>query len=588
MEDRYNKAAEILLKEDRIQTKLKLRKIKLNQKLFQARQRQLNIDSFKTEKQEKIQDIDENSNKKKKNIILKFNEEEYFIDPDDININENLEKLKFVETNDIIINITGLLNNINDLNSILYGVLMMRKFTVIDSILINKSDEFIENKLYIPICNVLNTYYNNNKQIVFECLWILSRLVYDSKNKEMFYFLLNENCIELYKKIIIFYCDKQYDTNIIKVISIFILNMLIFKQKESENQNNIINCDLNDGYLLDFLNGFVQLIIDIDFVEEIYISLFIEITNCFSLEELLKNDLLNKIIIYIINESIRQIEKKISYYDEEIFEYYEDFRLNSKMKINTIYQIILIQLQYFMTHPLKEMPYNYFKKLSEEIINKAEIIKDDKRHIEYYVEYINSYIYYLIELNLPLSFEDTKKLFDFLVYFLKNTNKNKTIIITCIEGLNNLSTKMALNKMIGFLIAEIPYLLLTFIEKENEKEIDINLKIVNEIFDLLITILTKLNIKLHSKLETQIFEDILFCIKLFCDYDINNNIKQLFEKGYTIISNINEKKENKEIKDNYKLLLEKKGIKDIIYNLVNIDIKIGIPIFLLNFLDIKI
>ena len=588
MEDRYNKAAEILLKEDRIQTKLKLRKIKLNQKLFQARQRQLNIDSFKTEKQEKIQDIDENSNKKKKNIILKFNEEEYFIDPDDININENLEKLKFVETNDIIINITRLLNNINDLNSILYGVLMMRKFTVIDSILINKSDEFIENKLYIPICNTLNTYYNNNKQIVFECLWILSRLVYDSKNKEMFYFLLNENCIELYKKIIIFYCDKQYDTNIIKVISIFILNMLIFKQKESENQNNIINCDLNDGYLLDFLNGFVELIIDIDFVEEIYISLFIEITNCFSLEELLKNDLLNKIIIYIINESIRQIEKKISYYDEEIFEYYEDFRLNSKMKINTIYQIILIQLQYFMTHPLKEMPYNYFKKLSEEIINKAEIIKDDKRHIEYYIEYINSYIYYLIELNLPLSFEDTKKLFDFLIYFLKNTNKNKAIIITCIEGLNNLSTKMALNKMIGFLISEIPYLLLTFIEKENEKEIDINLKIVNEIFDLLITILTKLNIKIHSKLETQIFEDVLFCIKLFCDYDINNNIKQLFEKGYTIISNIIEKKENKEIKDNYKFLLEKKGIKDIIYNLINIDIKIGIPIFLLNFLDIKI
>ena len=588
MEDRYNQAAEILFKEDRIQTILKLRKIKLNQKLFQARQRQLNIDSFKTEKQEKIQDIDENSNKKKKNIILKFNEEEYFIDPDDININENLEKLKFVETNDIIINITGLLNNINDLNSILYGVLMMRKFTVIDSILINKSDEFIENKLYIPICNVLNTYYNNNKQIVFECLWILSRLVYDSKDKAMFYFLLNENCIELYKKIIIFYCDKQYDTNIIKVISIFILNMLIFKQKESENQNNIINCDLNDGYLLDFLNGFVELIIDIDFVEEIYISLFIEITNCFSLEELLKNDLLNKIIIYIINESIRQIEKKISYYDEEIFEYYEDFRLNSKMKINTIYQIILIQLQYFMTHPLKEMPYNYFKKLSEEIINKAEIIKDDKRHIEYYIEYINSYIYYLIELNLPLSFEDTKKLFDFLIYFLKNTNKNKAIIITCIEGLNNLSTKMALNKMIGFLISEIPYLLLTFIEKENEKEIDINLKIVNEIFDLLITILTKLNIKIHSKLETQIFEDILFCIKLFCDYDINNNIKQLFEKGYTIISNIIEKKENKEIKDNYKFLLEKKGIKDIIYNLINIDIKIGIPIFLLNFLDIKI
>jgi hypothetical protein len=66
MEDRYNQAAEILFKEDRIQTILKLRKIKLNQKLFQARQRQLNIDSFKTQKQEKILEIDESSNKNKK------------------------------------------------------------------------------------------------------------------------------------------------------------------------------------------------------------------------------------------------------------------------------------------------------------------------------------------------------------------------------------------------------------------------------------------------------------------------------------------------------------------------------------------
>ncbi len=137
MEDRYNQAAEILFKEDRIQTILKLRKIKLNQKLFQARQRQLNIDSFKTQKQEKIQGIDESTNKNKKNVILKFNEEEYFIDPDDININQNLEHLNFVETNDIIVNITELLNNINDLNSILYGVLMMRKFTVIDLSLIH-------------------------------------------------------------------------------------------------------------------------------------------------------------------------------------------------------------------------------------------------------------------------------------------------------------------------------------------------------------------------------------------------------------------------------------------------------------------
>ena len=581
MEDKFNQAAEILFKEDRIQTILKLRKIKLNQKLFQARQRQLNIDSFKTQKQEKIQGIDESTNKNKKNVILKFNEEEYFIDPDDININQNLEHLNFVETNDIIVNITELLNNINDLNSILYGVLMMRKFTVIDSILINKSDEFIKNKLYSQICNVLNTYYNNNKKIVFECLWILSRLVYDSQDKEMFYFLLNEKCLELYKKIILFYCEKEYDTNIIKVISIFILNMLIFKQKESENENNIINCDVNDEYLLNFLNGLVDLILNIDIAEEIYISLFIEITNCFYLDVLLKNDLLNKIIIFLINESINKLEKKISYYDEEIYEYYEDCSLNSKMKINTIYQIILIQLQYFLTHPLKEMPFNSFKKLSEEIINQTEIINEDKRHLQYYIEYINSYIYYLVELNLPLSFIETKKIFDFLIYFLKNTTKNKTIIVTCIESLNNLSTKMSLNKMIGFLIEEIPYLL-TFIKTEN----NINLKIVNEIFDLLITILTKLNLKIHRTLQTQIFEDVLFCLKFLYDCDINNDIKQLFKKGYTIISKIIEINEKDEIKANYKSVLEEKGIKDIINNLINMDINIGIPIFLLNFLKV--
>ena len=273
MEDRYNKDAEIILKEDRIQKKNKLRKIKLNQKLFQARQRQLNIDSFKTEKQEKIQDIDENSNKKKKNIILKFNEEEYFIDPDDININENLEKLKFVETNDIIVNITELLNNINDLNCVLYGVLMMRKFSVIDAVLINKANLFAENKLYLQICNILDYYYKNNKKLVFECFWILSSLAYESQDKNMFYFLLNDKCIDLYKRILEFFCENEYDNNIIKVMSTFILNLLVFKQKESENENNIINCDLNDDCLLNFLNDLVDLIISVDYIEEIYISL---------------------------------------------------------------------------------------------------------------------------------------------------------------------------------------------------------------------------------------------------------------------------------------------------------------------------
>jgi hypothetical protein len=364
-------------------------------------------------------------------------------------------------------------------------------------------------------------------------------------------------------------------------MSTFILNLLVFKQKESENENNIINCDLNDDCLLNFLNDLVDLIISMDYIEEIYISLFIEITNCFYLDVLLINDLLNKIIIFLINESINRLEKKISYYDEEIYEYYEDFSLNSKMKINTIYQIILIQLQYFLTHPLKEMPFNSFKKLSEEIINQTEIINEDKRHLQYYIEYINSYIYYLVELNLPLSFIETKKIFDFLIYFLKNTTKNKTIIVTCIESLNNLSTKMSLNKMIGFLIEEIPYLL-TFIKTEK----NINLKIVNEIFDLLITILTKLNLKIHTTLQTQIFEDVLFCLKFLYDCDINNDIKQLFKKGYTIISKIIEINEKDEIKANYKSVLEEKGIKDIINNLINMDINIGIPIFLLNFLKV--
>jgi hypothetical protein len=227
------------------------------------------------------------------------------------------------------------------------------------------------------------------------------------------------------------------------------------------------------------------------------------------------------------------------------------------------------------------MPFNSFKKLSEEIINQTEIINEDKRHLQYYIEYINSYIYYLVELNLPLSFIETKKIFDFLIYFLKNTTKNKTIIVTCIESLNNLSTKMSLNKMIGFLIEEIPYLL-TFIKTEN----NINLKIVNEIFDLLITILTKLNLKIHTTLQTQIFEDVLFCLKFLYDCDINNDIKQLFKKGYTIISKIIEMNEKIEIKANYKSVLEEKGIKDIINNLINMDINIGIPIFLLNFLKV--
>ena len=284
MDSKFEKP-EILIKEERIKNIIKLRKIKLNQKIFKARQRKFELEKIK-ELNEKIAKNMKNCAQIKQKIILKFNEEDYFIDPDDIDINDDLEEMNFVKTEDIINNISILLNA-NDLNSIMYGVLMMRKFTVIDSILINKTENFIENKLYIPICNILNNFYSINKKLVFECLWILSTLVYDSGNKDMYYFLLNDKCIDLYKKITFFYNNDFYDTNITKVISIFILNMLIFKQKELENEQNILNCDYDDDFLINYLNEFIDLIISLDITEEIYISLLIEITNCFDLEKLI-------------------------------------------------------------------------------------------------------------------------------------------------------------------------------------------------------------------------------------------------------------------------------------------------------------
>ena len=161
MEEILNKKEELLLKEDRIKTVLKLRKNKINQKLFQARQRKFNVETLKEIKEEESGKVFDYSNNHKKNKILKFNEDDYFIDPEDIDINEYLDNLEFVQTRDILNNITELLNNYNDLNSVLYGILMMRKFSVIESILINKSDLFVENKLYIQICNILDIYLKN-------------------------------------------------------------------------------------------------------------------------------------------------------------------------------------------------------------------------------------------------------------------------------------------------------------------------------------------------------------------------------------------------------------------------------------------
>ena len=582
MEERFVEDTQRILKEERIQSMLKLRKMKLNQKLFQARQRKFDLNFFNKKNTETEQKIKERQNEEKKKIILKFNEEDYFIEPEDLDLNERLNNMNFVETKDILNNITELLNDIDNINSIMFGILMMRKFTVIESVLINKSHLFIKCELYRQILNALNTYYINQK-VTFECLWILSNLVYDSKDKNMYYFLLNDKCIELYKKVILFYCKQKYDMNIIKVMSIFILNILIFKQKEAENENNIINYDFNDDYLLDFLNGLVDLIINLGANEEIYISFLIEITNCFSLQILLKNDILNKIIIFLINEIIANLDKRVYYYEEEISEYYEKYGLNSKMRINSIYQIILIQLQYFLVHPLVEMPGNNFKKLSDEILNKTEKIKEDVKHCSYYVEYINSYIYFLIELNALLSFDEAKKLFDFVMYFLKNKSKNKNIIISCLQGLNNLTGKMALNKMIGLLITEIPNIL-KFCKFENL----VSLQVIDEIFELLIAILIKLEIKIHQELEKVIFTNVFDCLKNFNDCEINSDMKNILEKGYIILSKIIEKNEKTEIKNNYKFLLETKGIKEIIYNLINMDAKIGIPIYLLNFLEINI
>ena len=584
MEERFTQNVEKLLKEEKIQNMMKLRKIKLNQKLFQARQRRFDINFFNKKNLENEQKIKKRQTEEKKKIILKFNEEDYFIEPEDLNLNESLNDMKFIETNDIINNITELLNNIDDTNQIMFGVLMMRKFTVIEAVLINKSHLFIKNELYRQILNVLNAYYNNQK-VTFECLWILSSLVYDSKDKNMYHFLLNDTCIDVYKKIISFYCNEKYDMNIVKVMSIFIMNNLIFKQKEEENEKNIINYDTNDDCLLSFLTGLVGLIINLEINEEIYISLLIEITNCFNLQTLLKNDLLNKIIIFLINEIIVNLNKRVYYYEEEINEYYEKYSLNSKIRINSIYQIILIQLQYFMSHPLIEMPDDYFKKLSEEIINKSEKIKEDNKHCSYYIDYINSYIYFLIELNFPLSFDETKKIFDFIIYFLKNKPKNKTIIIACLQALNNLTTKMALNKMIGILITEIPNIL-KFCKYENL----ISIHVIDEIFELLLILLIKLGIKkIHQELEKVIFTNVLDCLKGFYDCEINNDIKNILEKGYIILTKIIESNEKQvEIKNNYKFLLETKGIREIIYNLINMNIKIEIPNYLLNLLEINI
>ena len=204
MNDIFEKK-EMNINEERIQSILKLRKKNLYQKIFRARLRKFDYSNL-NKKIDKISvKFDKNENDNKINEDFLFNEDDYLIDPDDLDINESIKKMDFVETKNILNNIIVLLNDKGNLNSILYGLLMMRKFTIIEAILINQSELFIEKKLYIQICNLLYDYCNTNKKLVFESLWILSSFVFDSKDKEIYNFLINNKCIDLYRKILLFY-----------------------------------------------------------------------------------------------------------------------------------------------------------------------------------------------------------------------------------------------------------------------------------------------------------------------------------------------------------------------------------------------
>ena len=493
MNNIYGKDKELNINEERIQNLLKFRKKNLNQKLFRARLRKFDYSNLNKNNDNTIKTIKENINTdiniiiniNKDNININeenliFKEDDYLIDPDDLKINEKIKQMDFVETENIINNIIILLTE-KDLNSILYGLLMMRKFAVIDAILINKSELFIEKKMYIQICNLLHDYCTINKKLVFESLWILSNFVYDSQDKEIYHFLLTNKCIDLYKKILLYNNNSKLDLDVfLEEICTLLLNLLIYKEKEYDN--NIINYELDENNLIQFLKEIVDIIINMKRIKEIYISFFIEITNSFDLYKLLQYDLLNKIMIFLIEENFKKLNEEINY-DEDIDMYYEKYNEIGnyyKSKIKNIYQISLIQLQYLLMHPLKEMPFNCIQKLSNEIISKMNKYLNDKKNNLFYVGYINSYISYIAELNIIISYEETKNLFEYLITNIKNKNNNTQIIIECIIGLNNLSLKMILNKMFGLLITELPNILL-FIKNDNNNINRISIKALNEI-----------------------------------------------------------------------------------------------------------
>ena len=602
MNNIYGKDKELNINEERIQNLLKFRKKNLNQKLFRARLRKFDYSNLNKNNDSTVKTIKENINTdiniiiniNKDNININeenliFKEDDYLIDPDDLKINEKIKQMDFVETENIINNIIILLSE-KDLNSILYGLLMMRKFAVIDAILINKSELFIEKKMYIQICNLLYDYCTINKKLVFESLWILSNFVYDSQDKEIYHFLLTNKCIDLYKKILLYNNNSKLDLDVfLEEICTLLLNLLIYKEKEYDN--NIINYELDENNLIQFLKEIVDIIINMKRIKEIYISFFIEITNSFDLCKLLQYDLLNKIMIFLIEENFKKLNEEINY-DEDIDMYYEKYNEIGnyyKSKIKNIYQISLIQLQYLLMHPLKEMPFNCIQKLSNEIIAKMNKYLNDKKNNLFYVGYINSYISYIAELNIIISYEETKNLFEYLITNIKNKNNNTQIIIECIIGLNNLSLKMILNKMFGLLITELPNILL-FISNDNYNN-HISIKIINEILNLLKTLIVETGIKLHNEIENKIFINVINCIKNYYDCEINNDVKNLLEQCYIIISkiieiNLNINMENKKGYD-YLFVFEKMGMRDITYNLINIK-SINIPYFIFNILDIRI
>ena len=585
------KENEINVNEERIQNIIKLRKRNLYQKIFIARQRKFPFPHLKTYPAENNEnnDADDNNNydNNDNSDRNKVNENElnlndYLIDPDDLDINDIIKKLDFVDEKKCINNIILLLSDIKNVNSILYGLLMMRKFAVIDAVLINKSEIFIEKKLYIQICSLLFDYCHINTKIVFESLWILTSFVYDSDNKELYNFLISDKCLDLYKKIIISNSNNKYDLDVfLEEISTLILNLLIFKKKESENEDNIINSDYNEEYLMNFLIEFVDIILNnSNNKKEIYISLFIQITNCFTLEKLMSNYLLKKIITFLIEENIKKLNKEYNYYEEDINEFY-DYYIH-KSNIQNIHQISLLQLQYMLTHPLKDMLGIQFEKLSTEIIEKLNEYINDKNNNIFYVGYINCYISYILDMNIPLSFDQIKKLFDYLMTNIKNENNKKItkIMVECFEGLNNLSIKMSLNKMIGFLITELPNNILPLIKDDKH----VSIKVINEILNLIITLLIDNKTKFYGVLETQVFTDVINCVKSYYDCKINNDVKDLYEKGYFIISriievNIGDKKGN-----DYIFLFDKMGMKEITSNLA-INPQVSIPYFILNILN---